>query len=212
MKKLLFVLLAFLCCFLFSNTSIAYAESGSAVFYVSANSAIIYHDADLASERLATLPHKTNVSVETEDGQAKEYANGPDVFYKVTYGETQGFMLSNFLLAENQTITSIPNFNGKTNAECFVFDLQGENFVQTTLELEKGQKIFLYEGYNRKSEYTAVAFVHNNEVMYGYIKTNCVDPNGINPIIITCICLIVAILGIAFSWMFVKKRKKKKMA
>jgi len=209
MKKLLLLILILLCVFSFNPIFVAHAETGTANFFVCANSAILYASADLSSERLETLQHKTIVLVETEDSVAKEYVSGSHIFYKATHNETTGFVLSDFVLQDTQTTSSTPNFNGKTNSACFVFRLEGENYVQTTIKLERRQKIFMYEGYHAKKEYTAISFVYENEVMYGYIETKYIAPNGINPIILTCICLIVAILGIAFSWIFVKKRKKK---
>ena len=209
MKKFL-IALCLLLCLILSPTLVANAEVGSKTFVVSANSAVVFETADLTSERLATLEHSTLVEVETEDGSAKIFENSSYKFYHITHAGTDGYVIMDLLSPQGQTITAIPNFNGKTNAVCQVYRLEGENYVETGISLEKKQKIFLYEGYNRKKVYTAISFVYENEVMYGYIKTSAVDPNGINPIIITCICLIAAILGITFAWMFIKGKKKKK--
>ena len=209
MKKFLIALFLLLC-LIVSPTFVARADVGTRTFVVSANAAVVFETADLTSEKLETLNYGTLVEVATEDGSAKVFENSSYKFYFVTHNETSGYVIMDLLTPQGQTITAIPNFNGKTNAACPVYRLEGENYVETGISLEKKQKIFLYEGYNRKKEFTAISFVYENEVMYGYIKTSAVDPNGINPIIITCICLIAAILGITFAWMFIKGKKKKK--
>ena len=64
-------------------------------------------------------------------------------------------------------------------------------------------------GHREKKEYNAIAFVHENEVLYGYLKTDTISPDGINPAIITCIVIIIALLGIIFAWLFMKNKKVK---
>ena len=209
MKRFLIVLCLALCLFV-SPTFIANADVGTKSFVVSANSAIIFENADLSSTKLETLSYGTFVDVETEDGNAKIFENGAYKFYHVTHNEVDGYVIMDLVVENTQTISTIPNFNGKTNAACMVYRLDGENYVEAGIMLTKKQQIFLYEGYNSKKEFAAVAFVHENEVKFGYIKMSAVDPNGINPIIITCICLIGAILGIVFAWLFVKGKKKAK--
>ena len=209
MKRFLIVLCLALCLFV-SPTFIANADVGTKSFVVSANSAIIFENADLSSTKLETLSYGTFVDVETEDGNAKIFENGAYKFYHVTHNEVDGYVIMDLVVENTQTISAIPNFNGKTNAACIVYRLDGENYIETGIMLTKKQQIFLYEGYNSKKEFATVAFVYENEVKFGYIKMSAVDPNGINPIIITCICLIGAILGIVFAWLFVKGKKKTK--
>ena len=210
MKKMILLLFALILVLPLGNVAVAHAESSTAEFFVSANQAVLYQSPDLLSERLETLTHKTKVTVEIESGEPKIYTDGTNNFYKVTHVANTGYALTEFLVKSTETIETLPNFNAKTNAECIVYNKDGDSYSETSLTLERNQKLFLYEGYNSKLEYTAVSFVYDNEVVYGYIKTECIAPNGINPIILTCICLIVAILGIVFSWIFVKGRKKKK--
>lgn len=206
MKKfciLLFVLFAFLS---ISDPEIVYAETDLNSYVVVANSAIVYQNANFSSQKIKTLQQKTEIKLELENSSPKKYQNDDFVFFKIV---DDGFILSSLVAKKTDTINATPVFNGKTNTECFVFSMQNEKLEGTNIILFKNQEIFMYEGYNSKSEYTAISFVYDNEVMYGYIKTENIAPNGINPVIISVFSLVVAILGVILSWIFIKGKKTK---
>ena len=185
-------------------------------FVVVANSATLFSDYNFTSEKLLVLSHNDEVEIETEDNVPVEYVSGDFVFYKATYEDKTGYVLGDLVTLKTNQIESIPNFNAKTNSSCKVYFKNDLNFVESEITLEKHEKIFLYEGFDSKSEWTAISFLSNNQVLYGYIKTENVAPNGINSIFITCISIILAVVGIVFAWVFIKnkkvKLKSKKMA
>lgn len=209
MKKIFAFVAIFLCFMPFLRVNTTFAETDTATFVVTANSANVYESSSLASNVLYALSHKDEVQIEIESDIPKTYEIDGYVFYKVIKNAEEGFILSDFVVKKTSFLQQIPNFNAKTNDKCTVYSLQDGNYTQTDITLKNKQKIYLYEGYKSKKEYTAICFVYNNEVMYGYIKTEFVNPNGINPIIITVICLVVAILGIAFTFVFIRGKKKK---
>ncbi len=189
----------------FSTNIIVFAEDDSSVYVVTANSAVVYEQPDFSSEKLSVLTHGDEVSLEMEEGSPKEYVYGEYIFFHCE----NGYIFSDLLTPKTSQIISIPNFNGKTNSNCYVYFSEDLQLVESDILLEKGQQIFLYEGYDSKTEYTAIAFLQDNDIMYGYIKTEYVNPNGVNPLLITCAVIILAVLGIIFAWLFMKRKKIK---
>lgn len=210
MKKIMLILSIFLCFLSLTTTRITYAEDESSKYVVVANSAVIYQSPDFSSEKLSTLKHNQSIEILFENNSPKTFFSDNYSFFKVIkYDEIEGYVLADLVVPENDVITSIPNFNAKLNNSCKVYFNENSVISESEITLNKNHQIFLYEGFNEKEKYTAVAFVYDNQVLYGYIETKWIDPDGINPLIITCIIVILAILGIVFAWVFIKNKKVK---
>lgn len=207
MKKFFIFLSICLCILTVCDLNFAAADF-SAKYFVTANSATIFEAPNISSQKLKTLSHKDEIWVETSDNQAVEYTY-EYAFFKVTHQNIEGYVLADLIVPKSKTISSIPNFNAKTNERCTVYLKADNEFVESNIALEKHEKIFLYEGFDKKKDYTAISYLKDNEIFYGYLKTENIAPNGINPIVITCISLIVAVVGIVFAWVFMKKKKVK---
>lgn len=197
-----------------ANFDVGSFETTTQNYVVTANKANIFKEASFSSEILKTLNHKTIIKVELTDGNPTETLKDNFVFFTVTFEETTGFMFADLLVPEQKFLTNIPSFNAQTNTEATVYFLQDNQIKESGLKLKNKERIFLYEGFDSKKEYTAITFVLNNQdgthsVMYGYLKSKDINPDGINPLLITCIVLILALLGIIFAWMFMKNKKIK---
>lgn len=177
-------------------------------YEVCANYANLYESPSLESTVLAVLKNKTQITPEFDGNTPKAYTSENFVFFKVAADGKTGFVLSDFVALEKDAIESIPNFNAKTSNRATVFEKAENGFVESNIILEKNTEIFLYEGFDNKS-YNSVAFVYNNEIRYGYLHADDISPDGINPIIITCIALIVALVSIIFALVFMKRKKVK---
>lgn len=210
MKNFLIAVLFMFCVLSALNIQNVQAENTNDTFVVTGNFATVFEMPYFASEKLTTIKHNTEIKLEIENSKPKEYNAGTYVFYKVIeYQNLEGYIFADLVTPKQNVITSIPNFNGQTNSKCNVYFLQDNNFVESDITLDDNQRIFLYQGFNSKKEYNAIAFVNDNQVLYGYLKTKNIDPDGINPIIIACICVIIAVLGIIFTWLFMKNKKIK---
>lgn len=218
MKKFLltfFVIFTFAS--LFSN-NFCFASS-SENYIVVANTAYVYQSPSLSANKIALFKNRDKVVLEMLDGSPETSQADGYKFYKLKESitrenESYSYILADLVVKEREQITSIPNFNGKTNAKCNVyFAKETENGVvyekDEEMVLSKGTAIFLYQGFNKKSEYNAVSFLKDNTIYYGYLQTKNISPNGVNPVIITCIFLIIAVLGIVFAWVFISKKKVK---
>lgn len=191
-------------------TSSAYALSDQQ-YCIVANKAVLYELPSFTSTKLATIPLNTKVDIQFDGDTEKIYSDGTYTFYKVLqYNQLDGFVLADLIVKQKHTIETIPNFNAKTNAPCTVYYANGETFEESEISLQKKHKLFLYEGFDKKKDFIAVCFVYENDVIYGFLQRQAISPNGVNPIIITCITLVIALLGIIFAWLFMKKKKTKK--
>ncbi len=216
MKKLLAIFL-----FMFAVLSVVMPISSTYAlsdqqYCVVANRAVLYELPSFASEKLATIPLNAKVEIMFDGSTEKTYTDGDFTFYKVLQynnGESllDGYVLADLVVKQKHTIETIPNFNAKTNTACSVYFANGETFEEhAEITLPKKHKLFLYEGFDKKKDFIAVCFVYENDVIYGFLPKQCISPNGVNPIIITCITLVIALLGIIFAWLFMKNKKAKK--
>lgn len=198
-----------MCFGMFVAPTPAFAEEDLVVYMVTANKASVFASADLTSEKLFTLNHKDEIQIELENGVPKTYGEGGFVFYHIENSDKAGYILSELVVQKRDFLVTIPNFNAKTNGRASIYFLEDGKYVESEITLPKHQRIFLYEGFNRKKEYNAVAFVYENEVLYGYLKVGTIDPDGVNPVIITVACFAIAAIGIILALVFIKKRKTK---
>lgn len=217
MKKFLLFLLCLCFCVGFIQAETISAEEVSSTYMVTANSANIFAEPNLSSTKIAVLKHKDIVMINLQNGSPEKTEWQGLSFYKLSLIENNiqsqdyeyGFILCDLVINKGDEILSIPNYNAKTNSLCNVFFKENEVYVKSEITLAKSTEIFLYEGYKSKAKYTAVAFYHENEILYGFLETEYIDPKGINPVLITCAVLIVAVLGVIFAWIFMTRKKVK---
>ena len=184
-------------------------------YCIVANKAVLYELPSFSSTKLATISLNTKVDIQFDGDSEKIYSDGTYSFYKVLQydnGEAKldGYVLADLIVKQKHTVKTIPNFNAKTNAPCIVYYANGEEFEESEISLQKKHKLFLYEGFDKNKTFIAVCFVYENDVIYGFLQKDYISPNGVNPIIITCITLVIALLGIIFAWLFMKNKKSKK--
>ena len=193
------------------NTNIS--MQANQTYVVTANFAYVYEQSDFSSQKLLKLTNKTNITLEFDVTKPKEYLDSTKnyVFFKVlNFDGKSGYIFSDLVTPKTSQITAIPNFNAKTNAQCTVYVKEDNVVKESNIKLAKNTKLFLYEGYNKQAEYIAVSYLYENEVEYGYLLRKDVSPNGINPLLITCATVVLAVLGVVFAWLFIKKKKSKK--
>lgn len=210
-KSFLFVLVALAVFGLFGFVPVpakAFADAEDQ-YVVTANYAYVFQSPNFSSKKLKKLENKSVVTVELEWSEPKKYVSDEYVFFKVSSDGVEGYVYSDLVAPKTKELTTLPNFNAKINQDTKLFSKQGDEYVESEKTLTKGMKIFLYEGFDSKSDFTAIAYVQENEVLYGFVKSSAVAPNGINPLIITCMTIILAVIGIVFTFVFIKRRKSK---
>lgn len=187
-----------------------------------ANFCYLYANPTFTAEKITQneenikITHKDLLQIEIENKKAVEYfdIDSEDMkFYKVlSYNELElqeAYIYSDFVTKNIQNIEQFPTFNASVNTDTVLFVKNGDEMTEL-LPLEKGTRIFLYEGYNNTQTYLKVAVKVENSIEYGYVKKEDVAPDGINPAIIYAITIAIACLGIIFALLFMKNKKKKK--
>ena len=211
MKKIFLCFVLLLLCITsvcLPQTSFADGET-SKTFVVAANEAVVFENPSLSSNRITTLNHKDEIEIELDGQSAKEERVDGFVFYHVTTSGKEGYVISDLVVPKTKFLVTIPQFNAKTNGKAKVYFFENGSYVPSDITLPKHQRIFLYQGFSSKKNFNAVAFVYENEVIYGYLKKDDIDPDGVNPLIITVACFAIAAIGIILAFVFMKKKKKK---
>lgn len=203
MKKTMLFVLCLLFLFIPFGEQV-YAQSPQ-TFVVVFSKTNVYELPSFSAKKIAVLEKNDEIEVEFEEENPKKYTSDDGFdFFKLT--SQDGYIFCDSVVLSREHIQNFPNFNAKTNKDCDVFTLEDGEFVKSEISLKKGTQIFLYKGFGN-DEFIPVEFAYNNKIVYAYLQKKCISPNGINPVIITCICLILAVTGIIFAFVFMKKKK-----
>lgn len=172
--------------------------------WVVASSCCIYQNESfdeviLDGDQPLTLSHGTQLEI---------LSDGGGDFVKVKYQDFEGYVYRYYLTFSEPLQESYPVFNGRIQNDCPIYDLDKH---ETEFTAKAGQQIYLYNGFNSKEEYTAVALIlDNGKVYYGYVKTLHIQANGVNAALITGIMVVISCLTIIFLLLFMKKKKGSK--
>ena len=217
MKRL--IALLFMFCLVFGGAQGApiYADTLPSEVRVISVSATIYSEASLSSPMMTgeselKVEHGRTFSVIGESGDFYQ------ISFTITIGETQtqttGYLLKAYCL---DTSIKGQHVNIQTNAhlrnDSVVYNLNGENYEESEISLEKDFRVRLVDGFDQSLRYTRVMFDYNGETLMGYISTGEVIPDGISMNTAIAIGLIIAsvsIILILFGFSRHNKRKKKK--
>ena len=187
---------------LFSN--LVYADANTVT--VVADYCYVYETAAfdsplLQDEKPVKFTHGQKLSV-LEDKPSLDF-----IKVEVEGAESGGYVYRYYVTYSDVTQEIYPVFNGKiVNDNVKLYDLDKK---ETSLVAKKGQKVYLYNGYNGKEEFNAIAIkLDDGSLFYGYVKTADVEPYGVNAGLITGIVVIASCLTIIFLLLFMKKKKR----
>lgn len=213
------------------------AEVASADFVCIVNYCYLYSAPSTSSAKvyttsktLAKVFHKDIVKVECEDDAPVVYGNKNAQFYKLTdttYYDSaeedaqvcEAYIYAGAVTQKASYVQITPSFNAEINSEDVVFYQKNGDGEETTLDdgtkafatgtLSFGTRIYLYQGYDFSRSFTAIAAVVDGDLQYGYVKTEAIQPDGINPMIIYAITIALGCIGIITALLFMKNKKKK---
>ncbi len=175
-------------------------DSGQA--YVITSKCDIYSLPDFSSDKL--LDENNNII----SLKHKQIVNILEIINDFAYIEVEnvkGYVYK-FYLTNNSSPIVYPVFNATIRKDCTVFDYDFEDSGYT---LKKNTRIFVYEGYSSKQDYTAVQFILEDGSLYnGYVDKQFVDPDGVSSLLILGITIIISAVTIILSLIFIKKKKK----
>ncbi|MBQ8792703.1 MAG: SH3 domain-containing protein [Clostridia bacterium] len=169
----------------------------------------LYTSADFSSEKVTILDEdeqpvlitlKLNDSVEISQIQE-------DFAYVTTSKGYTGWMYK-YYLSQNDAQDVYPVFNATIRTDTIIYDIDKTSTSQLALA---GSRVYIYDGFDKNQEYTAVQVVLEDTSLYvGYIATADVEPDGVSKMLIVAITVIIAAVTIVLSLVFIKKKKKKK--
>jgi len=132
-------------------------------------------------------------------------------FYYVSYTyknvEYRGYVYKECLAELEKEQELVLTYNAKTSAKTKVYSISDKS--KEIMEISEGKELYLYEGFDRKSEFTAVKFSYNGEIILGYVKTEDISPYGISGTLIVAITAIFACVGVIMILLGISKKKKK---
>lgn len=207
MKYLFPCLLAFCMCFcLMSGATFVAADQNQVT--VVADRCVVYQsgsfdDPLLINEKTVTFKHGHQLTVLGNE------ISSPFIQVQGDFENTlvEGFVYRYYVTFASIEIKEYPVFNASVAVEnTIIYDLDKQ---PTEYTATKGQGLYLYNGFNDKETYTAVAVVLSDEsVYYGYVLTKDIKTKGINAGLITGFVVIISCLTIIFLLLFMKKRKQ----
>ena len=134
-------------------------------------------------------------------------SDGDFALVSVPDTDISGYIYKYYITANSSQIV-YPVFNGETRRESVLYDIDKQ---PTSYTLQSGQEVYIYSGFEDDQEYTAVQVVLEDGSLYnGYIKTSDLAPDGISPLLIAGIAIIVAAVTVILSLVLIKKVKKRK--
>ena len=186
-------LLALAMIFTFSSNFV----TGQSVFVIP-NYAPLYSEPNFESEVLIELEKGTNLEILTEE------ENG---FLYVKYNETQGYIYYELVGETLNEQEKVLSYNATILNNTTVYSLTSNEKI---CDLEKGKRVFLYQGYNDDKDMLAIQFEKYGKILYGLVEIENVKPDGVNTALIVSITAIVAIVSIIIILLGITNKKRHK--
>ena len=172
---------------------------------ITASSCYLYSEASFSSEFI--LQDNNPYLLKFNDEVEIVMEENDFVQVQIPNTEISGYVYK-YYLNTNQSQTVYPVFNAELRNDSLLYD---DLIKKTDITLKKGQRLFLYQGYDETKEYTAVQVVLENGIVFnGNILTKDIKPDGISSLLILGITIIAACVTIILSLIFIKKIKNKK--
>lgn len=194
----------FLMAFLLLSCPMSVSYEKNTSLSVVTNYAYVYEMPSFTSNKLDLEIKKNEIVVLLDATQH----NG---FYFVSYnsGEKnyEGYVYKECLAKLEREQELVLTYNAKTSMKTKVFSLSDKSEIVT---IEEGTELDLYEGFDRKNEFTKAKFSHNGQIIFGYIKTEDISPYGVSPVLIIALTAIFACVGVIFILLGINKKKLRK--
>lgn len=164
----------------------------------------LYEEPSFDSQKLKV----DEVVISVKHSQQVEIISIENDFAYIKFQKQKGYVYK-YYLTQNKSQAIYPITNATLRNDTKIYDLQ---LHDSELPLaKKNTRIYLYNGFDDKKEYTAMQIVlENGELYNGYIKTADINPDGISGLLIAGISIIAASVTIILSLVFIKKKRKDK--
>ena len=103
-------------------------------------------------------------------------------------------------------IVNIPTKNATIFKTTKIYNSVDNVYKEGDIILQPNTRVSLYSKYNSSAPYQYIAFEYEESVIYGYVPTSTIEPDGISPYFITAITISIALVGIILAILFIKKK------
>lgn len=169
----------------------------------------LYTNADFESEKVTILDSEQQpvlITLKLNDVVTVNEVSGN--FAHVTTAKQINGWIYKYYLSQNAERNIYPVFNGTITNDTVIYDTDKQS---TGILATKGSRIYLYQGFDKSSEYTAVQIaLEDSSLFTGFIPTADIEPDGISKMLIVAITVIAAAVTIVLSLVFIRKKQKKK--
>ena len=177
--------------------------------FVIASKCNLYSFADFASQKVTVLDEDEQpvlITLKFNDSVTISSIEEDFAFVETSKG-IQGWIYK-YYLSQNDSQDVYPVFNATIRKDTIIYDVNKASTEKLALA---GTRAYIYGGYNKKEEYTAVQIVLEDTSLYvGYISTADIEPDGVSKMLIVAITIITAAVTITLSLLFIKKKMRKK--
>ncbi len=177
--------------------------SNNQTFCVVGSSCPVFAEPSYSSSQIATLEYGNELEL-----IESETTNG---FYHIRFSlddsSLDGFAPADLVGLKQEGQQTILSYNATLQTKTDVLSPTDDSTICT---LPKGTRVFLYEGYHKENDFLAIKFNFEGKVMIGRVKTEVVQPDGVNPALIVSIMAIVAVVTIIIILFGIKLKKRHK--
>ncbi len=182
---------------LFTPLSIGMGDS----VYVLSNSCYLYEEPSYASVQLTELKYNEELVLLNEEAIEGFF------YVELVKDGLKGYVPMEIVGEKAQAQDVIMTYNATVLNDTTIKSPVDNSEICT---LEKGARVFLYEGYDKEKEFLAVKFIKDGEIFIGLININDVKPDGVNVALIISITAIVALVTIIFILIGITNKKRHK--
>ncbi|MBE7074222.1 MAG: hypothetical protein E7379_03945 [Clostridiales bacterium] len=190
------------------NPMFANALSNGQAFVI-ASKCNLYSSADFQSTKVTVLDQDEQpvlITLKFNDTVTISEIQEDFAFVQTSKG-AQGWIYK-YYLSQNTSQDIYPVFNASIRKDTIIYDVNKTSTEKLALA---GTRVYIYGGFNKSEEYTAVQIVLEDTSLYvGYISTADIEPDGVSKMLIVAITIISATVTIILSLLYIKKKKKKK--
>lgn len=101
--------------------------------------------------------------------------------------------------------------NAKITTACKIYNLNGNNYEETTETLKVGTQVKILSGYKKTEEFTQIQYQNQDgEIVTAYIKTTALKTSGISRTLIGTILILITTASLVLIIFGVKGKNKKR--
>lgn len=142
-------------------------------------------------------------------GEILTYTSETDDFYEVYYTYNE-ISYTGFIWAEHATLNLenqdvVITYNATISADTKAHSLEDNS--ELDMLVEKGTRIFLFEGYSSKEKFLPARFLYEGKLVTASFDVKVIRPDGINKALIIGVTAIVAVVRAVLILLGLRKNK-----